>query len=113
MTFPTTVHRRSRANDSVYTAFLISTLVRHFGVLFLSVLFIFLAVRILLFRPPTDFSVASEHRTVRLQPNSPESAIRPRRRVCDANTATPSCLNNSVGLPPQPRHPLPVKGLTQ
>ena len=38
-TFPTPVHRRSRVDASVYTAFLISTLVRHHGVLFPSSLF--------------------------------------------------------------------------
>ena len=38
-TFSTTVNRRSRANVSVYTAFPISTLVRHHGVLVPSVLF--------------------------------------------------------------------------
>ena len=41
-TFPTTVHRRSRADPSVFTAFLISTLARHHGVLFPSGLFVFL-----------------------------------------------------------------------
>ena len=41
-TFPTTAHRRSRANASAYTAFLISTLVRHHDVLSPSGLFFFL-----------------------------------------------------------------------
>ena len=62
-TFPTTVHRRSRANASVHTAFLISTLVRHHDVLFPSGLFFFFAVRVFLVQPSTDsVSVASEHR---------------------------------------------------
>ena len=41
-TFSATVHRRSRVNASAYTAFLLSTLIRHHGVQFLSGLLFFL-----------------------------------------------------------------------
>ena len=107
--FPTTVHRRAPVDASVYIVFLISTLVRHHGVLFPCGYLFFLDVRVLLVQPSTDYvSVASEHRTVPLQPSVSESPSVPEETPATPIPPPLFCLNNPVGLPPEPRQSLPV-----
>ena len=71
--------------------------------------FFFLVVRVLLVQPSTDsVSVASEHRTVPLQPNGSESSSVPEDISATPMPPPPFCLNSPVILPPEPRQPLPV-----
>ena len=68
-------------------------------------------VRVFLVQPSTDsVSVASEHQTVPLQPYGRESPSDPEDTSATPIPPPPFCLNNPVGLPPQPRQPLPVPG---
>ena len=107
-TFPTTVHRQSRRCFRLHRLSHI-----HLGstpwrsipqwvIVFLRYVFFFSNRRLILFPLPVNTEQFPSNPTV---PN-PHPSLKTRLR--HQYRHPPYCLNSPVGLPPEPRHPLPV-----